>query len=936
MGSYDKQTDFDTPLSDDVYYELDSNGIILSLSKSVERVLGYTPKELIGTSVYNLYVDPSTRDNQLREVKPKQTNIFIKAPFRHKMGQKVMVISKSTFIRDKKGDIIGIKGVARNVSSYDRFIKELNENQNIYHILFNCSPNGIVFYNPSGIIIDANDKALEILGVSKKQLIGFDIFKRVKNKDILKCVKECLELDKAHYKGLYTSVISGKLSYVQMIFKSIKDKNNYTIYAAIFIKDLTLEYNIEKKLLNSKKEWKSIIDNMINLFIQTDKNGVIKKASPSVKNILGYDKNEIIGKNILDFWINKQKAISLKEHYKNNPKKEKDVIAEVKDKKGEIVFLEVSISPRFDEQGNYVGSDNIAKDITDQIKAQKELKLYKKVIENTTEGIIITDSKNHIIYTNRAFSEITKYQKDEVLNKTPSILKSGLHDKKFYRQMWKSIDTKGFWRGEIWNKHKDNGIYPELLTINSIKNDKGKIENYIAIFTDISEIKKSQAKMRHLATHDNLTKLPNRVMLSEILKHSIKSAKRQKELMAIMFLDLDNFKMINDNFGHKEGDSILIETAKRLKKTLREDDVICRFGGDEFIIILEHIQDSKNLADIAYKLNQTLKIPYEMKNYTHYLSCSIGIAIYPNDAKTEDELIKNADAAMYQAKNSGKNRYFFYSHDLGKKIAKELHLENLLRDSINNNEFEIYYQPKITTETKKITSMEALLRWNNKELGYISPVEFIPIAEKTGLIIPIGNYVLLEACKQIKKWQDAGIYKGTISINASGIQLNNNNFINMLKNSLEKSLLDPKYLDLEVTESVLMSDANQWRDTLEEIRKLGIDISIDDFGTGYSSLSYLRELPIDELKIDKSFIDDIPHSKDACAITNSIISLAKSLGYKTVAEGVENKDQLTYLKDNGCDMIQGYIYTKPLPADKMELFLKQWCPQRDSNARPLD
>ncbi len=920
----------------DVYYFVDNNGIIKKASKSVKNILGYDSNELIGTSIYDLYITPEHRDQLLNDIDNKKDYFEIVTQLKHKNGKHIPIYTKSHYVKDKNGNIIGIEGIVRDMSNFYNLKNTLYANQKIYQTIFENSPSGIIFFDTNGYIIDANSSAINIFNTSKKELIGFDVLKRLTNEKLLKSIRLSLQKQEAYFKGEYISVLSGKKLYLETFLKPLVSDKNEIDFIVIFINDKTKEYEINKNLIKAKNEWKSIIDNMVNVFIQTDKDGVIIKASPSIKNILGYSADEVIGKNIKTFWANKEKAKILRENFFKYRKVPKEIVEKFIHKDGTILDLEIFINLRFDNFGRYIGSDNIARDVTELKKSQKALEIYENVIKNTSEGVMITDKNNRIVFINKAFCSITNFGEKDVIGKNPSILKSGIHTKKFYKNMWKSLEDTGHWKGEIWNKHKDGTIFPELLSINTLKNKNKEIENYIAIFTDISEIKKSEAKIRNIAMHDSLTGLPNRTMMSNMISHSLKSAKRQNELMAIMFIDLDNFKTINDNYGHKEGDNILVETAKRLKKILREEDIVYRFGGDEFIITLEHIKNSEDIAKIAQKLNQSIQMPYQTNNYTFYISCSIGIAIYPNDALTPDELIKNADAAMYQAKNRGKNRYSFYSQELGKQIQEELQIENLLRESIENNEFEIYYQPKIDTKTFHIVGLEALLRWNSSKNGMLSPTKFIPIAEKTGLIIPLGNWIVLEACNQIKKWHDKKLYDGNISVNISGVQLNNKNLVNSIKNALKESNLSPCYLDLEVTESVLMNDVKRWIITLEQIRDIGIDISIDDFGTGYSSLSYLRELPVDELKIDKSFIDDIPYDQDACAIVKSIISLAKTLGYKTVAEGVEKEEQQKYLLENNCDIIQGYYYSKPLPKEEMENFLKSWCPKQDSNLRPLD
>ncbi len=788
-----------------------------------------------------------------------------------------------------------------------------------YKIIFENSPNGIIYFNKFGIVISANKSALKIFSITREKLIGFDLLKDLKNQKLLHEITKSLKYGKAYYKGLYTSIYTNKQIYMEAHFEAIRDKNNDIISIVASLNDRSVESKAINKLIKSREEYKSIIDNMINLFIRTDKKGIIKTVSLSSYNILGYTPHEMIGKNILSFWKDKEKGKKLRTAYMKHLTPIKSIESVFLHKNGGSVILDFNVYPIFDKSGKLMGNDSIAKDITAIKKAQSTLELYGQIIEKTSEGIAITDKDNNIVYVNDAFCRITKYRKKEIIGKNPKILKSGIHNDIFYKQMWDHIGKNGFWKGEIWNKHKDNGIYPELLTINTITDKNNKVKNYIAIFHDISQIKETEAKIRHMAMHDTLTSLPNRAMLSTILKHSIDSAKRTHENVTVMFLDLDNFKMVNDNYGHTEGDKILIETASRLKGILREDDIVCRFGGDEFIMVLEHIKNGNDVANIANKINKALKQPFHTDKYTYYIGCSIGIAIFPNDAIMPNELIKKADTAMYDAKNKGKNRYSFYSNKLGKKISKELYIENLLRDSIKEKQFELYYQPKISLEDNQIVGLEALLRWNSPN-GIVSPDVFIPIAERTGFISELGNWVLQTACAQVKMWQNMKIFDGVISVNISGAQLNNKDIIDVLDKTLKQSGLNAKYLNLELTESVLMSDPNQWKRLFDQVKKIGIDISIDDFGTGYSSLSYLRQLPIDELKIDKSFIDDIPNDKDACAIVKTIIALAQNLGYKTVAEGVETKQQKDYLKNNGCDIIQGYFYSKPLPVSEIEKY----------------
>ncbi len=798
----------------------------------------------------------------------------------------------------------------------------MNRYKEAYKHIVENSPNGIVYFDLEGNVHEVNNSFLKIFGATAEMFKNFNVLRDVKDKKLKSAIKKAIRTGSSSFSDWYITIVSGKKIYIDMIFKGIYENGKMTFILAT-VNDKTKEIILLEELKRSQKEWKSIIDNMLNGFIQTDKDGKILKASPSLKEILGYEMDELIGKEISSFWPKYEIANIYRQAYLKDPKPTRYKEIVFLDKSGKKVILNGSISPRFDKEGNYIGSDNFIEDVTDSVDTKKTLHLYKKIIENTSEGVVITDTENNIIYVNSSFSKITGYSFEEVIGKKPSILKSDIYDKEFYKEMWNRINSLGSWSGEIWNRHKSGRIYPEFLTIDTIKGAANSITHYIAIFTDISEMKKSEEKMKYMAMHDSLTHLPNRLKFESVLKKSIEDSFEKCTKLAILFLDLDNFKMINDNYGHHEGDKVLIETANRLRGLLKDENLF-RFGGDEFVIILNNFNSKEEIEELMSAIKAELNKPFKTKNYIHYVSCSVGVSIYPDDAKNFIDLIKHADTAMYDAKKHGKNRFSFYAKTFGDKIEKELQTANLLRDALEREEFEVYYQPKISLKDNRVVGLEALLRWKNSNLGTVSPDDFIPIAEKTQLIIPIGNWVLKKACTEVKELVEKGLYNGTISVNISGIQLNYDDIAGTIKSVVEETKFNANLLDLEITESVLMSNPKRWLDIFNKIKVMGIDISIDDFGTGYSSLSYLKEFPIDEIKIDKSFIDDLPYNKDSCILTKTIILLAKSLGFKIVAEGVEKEEHMEFLKEEGCDIIQGFYYSKPLNYDGLKEYLSSF------------
>lgn len=564
---------------------------------------------------------------------------------------------------------------------------------------------------------------------------------------------------------------------------------------------------------------------------------------------------------------------------------------------------------------------------TDKLKliSKYPTSLILKIFENVSEGIMITDEYKKIVMVNPAFEFVTGYTCDDVVGKTPAVLQSGVHELPFYLEMWEQIRQEGIWQGEIWNRRKTGDVYPEWLTIVCVTNDEGEVTNYCGIFTDLSERKIVENELEKRLLTDSLTDVSNRFAYIERMDNLLESTSAISHSVqhAIYFLDLDRFKQINDTLGHAVGDSILIEVANRLKKLLKNKDIIARYGGDEFVLTLTNVKNVKEAAKFAEQIISSIEQPMMINDQEVFISTSIGISVYPVDSKNTEELINCADRAMTYSKKNELNGYSFYFDELQTDAQRVLLLDSELRRAIENREFELHFQPKISMENEQIQGLEALVRWNSERLGFVSPAEFITYAEDTGLIIPLSELIIEKACEAVIQMQQYG-WKTPVAINISSIHFKQQNFLESIQTILERYNMPANNFEIEVTERTVMNSANETVSKLVRLKQLGFKISIDDFGTGYSSLSYLVRFPLDCLKIDRSFIQHIGSLDEKQAVVDAIIQMSHRLKMKVVAEGVEQAQQVDILRKMNCDIIQGYYYSKPLPLNELMEFMEYW------------
>ncbi|WP_234418787.1 EAL domain-containing protein [Parazoarcus communis] len=544
----------------------------------------------------------------------------------------------------------------------------------------------------------------------------------------------------------------------------------------------------------------------------------------------------------------------------------------------------------------------------------ERLRLHSAVIDSTHDGVLITDLDGRIVSVNRAFTELTGYTREDSIGQNPRFLRSGRHGRDFYQTMWATLTRTGCWQGELWNRRKNGELYPEWLTLNAVCDDAGEVTNYVGVFTDISALRQTEARLSHLSHYDPLTDLPNRLLIMSRLEHAIEVARRQKQGLAAICLDLDRFKTINDSLGHQIGDQLLCAVGKRLRGHLRSEDTLGRLGGDEFMVLIERIETPAAAAVVAKGLVDALAEPFRLDSGQEvFMHASVGVSLYPDDGEDHMALVRNADAAMYRAKSQGRNTYGFYTEDLTRFASQRLDLETRLRRGLSNEEFVVFYQPVLSVSDGTLLGAEALVRWQPPGEQMISPADFIPMAEETGLIVQLGEWVLREACRQMRAWDAQGFVLPSVAVNLSAEQVRRQDVGTMLLQVLAESGLAAERLEIELTESSLMQQGEKAAMLLDQLKQHGVRLAIDDFGTGYSSLAYLKRFSIDKLKIDRSFIKDLADDRNDLAIASAIVAMANALDIAVQAEGVENDAQLALLKMIGCGSWQGYSCSPPVP-----------------------
>lgn len=830
-------------------------------------------------------------------------------------GNRVLLDTLKTPFYDPDGTLLGIVGISRDITQRKKTEEKLLKSESIYKNVLTSALDGFMIISIQGTIIDVNQAYSDLSGYSKSELKGLNL----NHLDVSQANQFSLQraqqiiLNKGERYTSYHKHKSGSLIEVEVNITYWGEEGGKFF---IFIKDITERIAAEKKLIQSESRFRRIFETTPTIAVQGyNKERAVIYWNHASEVLYGYTREEAIGKKLEDLIIPenmRQGVIHEVNHWLETGTSTAASELTLKRSDGSPVQVFSSHAMITGVNGE-IEMYCIDIDLSPQKKAEEQANTLSQALEQSPISVVLTNTHGIIEYVNGTFTKVTGYQLDEVKGQHTRMLKSGQTPKSKYQSLWDAITSGNPWQGELQNKKKNGDIFWEHAHIAPVLDSFGTPKHYLAVKQDITQHKEQEEKILYQAHFDSLTGLPNRFLSLDRLSQMLKDANRINTKIAVLFLDLDDFKKVNDTLGHQVGDELLIQAAARLQNNLRDSDVIGRLGGDEFIILLNHVDDSTDISLLAQKLLDEFRSVFVLNQRELTSTISIGIAIYPTDSKTPAELLRQADSAMYHSKEQGRNTYNFFTQQMNQNITRRLKVEEQLRSALQRQELEVFFQPLVKIDSRKVIGAEALLRWNNGLLGHVPPDEFIPIAEQTGLINSIGDYVLDCTLKAASIWHKSDNEQLKIAINVSPRQFKDSSFTQKLKNKIEQYALPCTAIELEITEGVLLSGEAEIDKALDELNKLGVSISMDDFGTGYSSLSYLRSYPFDTLKIDKSFINDITVDHSDLELVSAAIAMGHGLNLKVIAEGIETEEQYQLLTALNCDYGQGYLFGKPVP-----------------------
>jgi diguanylate cyclase (GGDEF)-like protein/PAS domain S-box-containing protein len=805
---------------------------------------------------------------------------------------------------------------------------KLKESEERFRRLVELAPDAILVHQ-GGTIVYANRQAQVMLGApSQVDLIGRSIVDII-DPDHHDTVSKRLRL---LAKGEPLPLVEMRLVRLDGGYVEVESTMGLTTYSGhramqSVWRDITDRKKAEAESKAAKDHFLAVANSTPDALVAFDEAGAIVSWNGGAEAIYGYKEEDVLGKplslliperyrSVNAAWVNRLAQDKGRHNFTG-----KTIEAHGLRKNGEEFDVEFSVG-RWREEGRNFFSV-AARDISKRKQQEEKLRHLSQAVEQSPVDVVITDAQGVIQYVNPRFCQVTGYASKDVIGQKPSLLKSGRTPDALYDALWATITAGNEWRGELLNRKKDGTLFWQHAIISPIRDNKGEITHFISVKEDISIRKEYEERLVRQANYDALTGLPNRVLAMDRLRQAIAQAQRYGRRVALMLLDLDDFKKVNDTLGHAAGDLLLKEASMRLVDCLREGDTVARLGGDEFVLLLPDLTDTTSAEVVAEKILSVCNQPFDVGGHEVYIAGSIGIAIFPNDERDPMLLMRNADAAMYRAKREGKGIFRYFTPEMNARAIEHMRMEAQLRHAIERDELKVHYQPLVDNASGRLVGAEALLRWSNPVLGDVSPENFIPLAEETGLILPIGAWVLRTACREAATWQRPG-HEVFVAVNISGKQFQKRTLVDTVRSSLEESGLPPGCLELELTESVLLEHTQETLSIIQELETLGVGFAIDDFGTGFSSISYLRRFPFDTLKIDRSFIKDLSENEGDAELVKSIIAMANSMRLQVVGEGVETHGQREFLRMSGCHFAQGWLYSRPIPGDEFQTLIEQW------------
>ena len=927
----------------DAVISIDKKGIVLRMNSEAERLTDWLQNEARGRHLSDVVKLTNSHGEEFKDfsswMQNDQHNYVVSTCFslRSRYGEHYEIVGKYSLMKDAAETIKGVVFVFRDITDTIEMQRDIESYSSHLRHIIDHSSDAVIVMDESGEVREWSLAAELMFGWTFSEITNQPLHETIVPHEFrqrhVQGIQRLIDSDKTEKDSKRIKTLAlhklGHMFPIESSMKSVLTEDGWVFYA--YIRDLTNETEKDNKMLKNEALLLAAQHAARLGCWEFDHVAQTIEWSEETYRIFGYDSDEF--QPSYDSFlavIHKDDREKVKAEFARSiaEQDDYDIIHRIMLDDGSKKIVHEQCTTTFHEDGRPLHSLGVVQDITEHTTMLDKLRLAETAFD-THAGILITEKDGTIIRVNPAIEKMTGYSAEELMGQNPSVLHSGIQDKKFYTEMWALILETGIWQGELWNKRKDGELYAEWLTITSVKNEYGEVVRYVATSQDITKRKQAEAHIEYLAYHDDLTGLANRRLLLDHLEKTIASCIRHENIGALLLLDLDRFKDLNDSLGHPVGDELLRQVAARLMGMMREEDIVARLGGDEFVILLSNMGHEESVVGfevqkIADKIRHCLSEHYNLSGNRCYINVSIGITLVSESKQNVDDVFKHADSALYNAKEKGRNTVSFYEPGMQAEVDYRLSISEGLREALNNNQFVLHYQPQLDSNNR-LLGAEALLRWNHPERGSIPPNDFISVAEETGLIIEVGNWVMREAARQIGVWHKADICKKDmlrLAINVSPQQFHQEDFVEQVLDILMKAEVFPDCIELEITEGLLMQNRDEVIDKIKRLRANHIRISIDDFGTGYSSLAYLKQLPLDKLKIDQSFVRDIAEDDNDAMIVSTIISMASHLGLEVIAEGVETYEQLSFLTDKGCHYFQGYYFSRPLDSRAFEKYIK--------------